>query len=47
MGGSRETKAQVGIDGMHVDELLPFLREHKKELVQSLRDGKYLGLDNI
>ena len=26
---------------MQVDELLPFLKENKKELVQSLRDGKY------
>nr|WP_243450217.1 reverse transcriptase domain-containing protein [Desulfosporosinus sp. Sb-LF] len=26
---------------MQVDELLPFLKEHKNELVQSLWDGKY------
>lgn len=26
---------------MQVDELLPFLREHKDELLKSLRDGKY------
>jgi len=30
-----------GIDGMQVDELLPFLKENQKELVQSIRDGKY------
>lgn len=30
-----------GIDGMQVDELLPFLEEHKNELLQSIRDGKY------
>jgi group II intron reverse transcriptase/maturase len=34
-------KGAGGIDGMQVDELLPFLREHKKELIESLRDGKY------
>jgi RNA-directed DNA polymerase len=26
---------------MQVDELLPYLREHRDELLQSLRDGKY------
>jgi retron-type reverse transcriptase len=26
---------------MQVDELLPYLKEHKEELIQSLRDGKY------
>ena len=30
-----------GIDGMQVDELLPFLKENQKVLVQSLQDGKY------
>jgi RNA-directed DNA polymerase len=30
-----------GIDGMQVDELLPFLKENREELVQSLRGGKY------
>lgn len=34
-------KGAGGIDGMQVDELLPSLREHKKELIESLRDGKY------
>jgi group II intron reverse transcriptase/maturase len=34
-------KGAGGIDGMQVDELLPFLREHKKELIKSLQDGKY------
>jgi group II intron reverse transcriptase/maturase len=34
-------KGAGGIDGMQVDELLPFLKEHKEELMQSLRDGKY------
>lgn len=34
-------KGAGGIDGMQVDELLPFLKENKNELTQSLRDGKY------
>lgn len=30
-----------GIDGMQVDELLPYLRKHQRELVEQLRSGKY------
>ncbi len=30
-----------GIDGMTVEEALPWLREHKEELLQSIRDGSY------
>ncbi|HWR61897.1 MAG TPA: group II intron reverse transcriptase/maturase [Clostridia bacterium] len=37
----KRNKGAGGIDGMQVDELLPFLQENKEELVQSLRDGKY------
>jgi len=37
----KRNKGAGGIDGMQVDELLPFLREHKDELLQSLWDGKY------
>jgi group II intron reverse transcriptase/maturase len=37
----KKNKGAGGIDGMQVDELLPFLKENQKELVQSLRDGKY------
>ncbi len=37
----KRNKGAGGIDGMQVDELLPFLRENRKELLQSLRDGKY------
>src|SRR5659263_537771 len=33
----KRNKGAGGIDGMQVDELLPFLRENRKELVQSLR----------
>jgi RNA-directed DNA polymerase len=37
----KRNRGAGGIDGMQVDELLPYLRENKKELVQSLRNGKY------
>lgn len=37
----KRNKGAGGIDGMQVDELRPFLREHRNELLQSLRDGKY------
>ena len=37
----KRNKGAGGIDGMQVDELLPFLRENRKELLQSLRDGTY------
>ena len=30
-----------GVDGMTVDEALPWLREHKGELLQSIREGKH------
>lgn len=30
-----------GVDGMQVDELLPYLRLHRDELVGQLREGKY------
>src|SRR5690554_8140574 len=34
-------KAARGIDGMQVDELLPYLRENREEVLQSLCDGTY------
>lgn len=37
----KSNKGAGGIDGMRVDELLPFLRENQEQLIQSLRDGKY------
>ena len=37
----KRNKGAGGIDGMQVDELLPYLKEHKDELIQSIRDGKY------
>ena len=37
-----KTNKGVGwIDGMQVDELLPYLREHQSELVEQVREGKY------
>jgi group II intron reverse transcriptase/maturase len=30
-----------GVDGMTVDEMLPYLKEHGNELVESLRSGQY------
>ena len=37
----KKNKGAGGIDGMQVDELLPYLRENRKELVESIRGGKY------
>jgi len=30
-----------GVDGMQVDELLPYLQQHVDDLIQQLREGKY------
>ena len=37
----KRNKGAGGIDGMQVDELLPYLRDHQSELVRQLREGKY------
>lgn len=37
----KSNKGAGGVDGMSVDELLPFLRDNQMELIQQLRDGKY------
>lgn len=37
----KANKSTGGIDGMQVDELLPYLRKHQGELVEQLRKGKY------
>ena len=37
----RKNKGKGGIDGMQVDELLPFLRENQESLIQQIREGKY------
>lgn len=37
----KSNKGAGGIDGMGVDELLAFLKENQKQLIQQLKDGKY------
>ena len=37
----KTNKGKGGIDGMQVDELLPYLRENQAELIQKIREGKY------
>ena len=37
----KSNKGSGGIDGMQVDELLPYLRGNQETLIQELRDGKY------
>ena len=37
----KSKKEKGGIDGMQVDELLPFLRENQETLIQAIREGKY------
>lgn len=37
----KSNKGSGGVDGMNVDELLPYLRKHGKELNQRILDGKY------
>jgi group II intron reverse transcriptase/maturase len=37
----KRNKGSGGIDKMEVEELLPYLRQHKDELIQSIYAGKY------
>ena len=37
----KANKGASGVDGMTVDEALPWLKEHGKELLDSIRNGKY------
>ena len=37
----KRNKGKGGIDGMQVDELLPFLRENQETLIQEIREGRY------
>ena len=37
----KSNKGAPGIDGMSVEDTLPWLREHREELLESVRSGKY------
>ena len=37
----KANKGKGGMDGMQVDELLPFLKENQETLIQEIRNGKY------
>jgi len=37
----KANKGAGGVDGMGVDELLPYLQRHVDEIIQQLKDGKY------
>ncbi|MBN2241025.1 MAG: hypothetical protein JW712_14740 [Dehalococcoidales bacterium] len=37
----KENHGAPGIDGMTIEEALPWLKEHKEELLESIRQGKY------
>ena len=37
----KSNKGAGGIDGMRVDELLPYLKENREQLIQKIKDGKY------
>ena len=38
----KRNRGAAGMDGMTVEEALPWLKEHKGELLQSIREGNYL-----
>ena len=38
----KANKGAPGIDGMTVEEALPWLKEHRGELLQSIREGSYM-----
>ena len=40
----KSNKGTGGVDKMSVDELLPYLREHRLDLLQQIRDGRYKPL---
>ena len=37
----KDNKGAAGIDGMGVDEMLPYLRQHKGEFLRSIQEGHY------
>ena len=38
----KRNRGAAGIDGMTVEEALPWLKEHKGELLQNIREGSYM-----
>ena len=38
----KRNRGAAGIDGMTVEEALPWLKEHKGELLQNIREGGYM-----
>ena len=37
----KANKGACGVDGMTIEEALPWLKEHREELLESIRNGKY------
>lgn len=37
----KQNGGAAGIDGMTVEEMLPYLKEHKEELLEQIRSGRY------
>ena len=37
----KKNRGAGGMDGMQVDELLPYLKENRNELIEAIRSGKY------
>ena len=37
----KSNKGKGGIDGMQVDELLPYLKGNQSEMIQKIKEGKY------
>lgn len=37
----RQNGGAAGVDGMTVEEMLPYLKEHSTEIVESIQNGKY------
>lgn len=37
----KKNGGSAGIDGMTIEEMLPYLKEHREELLKAIRNGKY------
>ena len=37
----KQNKGAAGVDGMSVEDMLPYLKEHREELLERIRKGKY------